>query len=134
MTKIRYAGLVLLILVVAYWTSGCGASWGIARLPENSTLFVSQSKEDAFVMAGEIKYPYQPIGYVEVNKMIFKPCGGGSLRESYSALEEVLSKDLFDKAKNQMGADAIIAVDWIVQPGPITMVNVKGLAVKKNSK
>ena len=123
-----YSILVLLATVVLY---GC-ASWGIARLPDKSQLFVSQSTENGFIMAGTLDYPYQPLGYVAVDQVSFTPCGGGNpYKTGYNALEKVMSDRLVQKVKNEMGADGMINVKWTVAPGFLTYVSVTGLAVKR---
>ena len=89
---------------------GC-SSVGVARLPSAETLFISQASEDAFVCRGDLKYPYQPIGFVEISSMQCAPCAG-DLKGVYKSLEKSMSEQLVQKAKKEMGADAVIDLKW----------------------
>jgi len=134
--------------------AGC-ASWGIARLPSKETLFVSSGSEDAFICRGELSYPYQPIGIVELSAMDCAPCAG-DMPGKYKSVEKYLNQQLVEKAKREMGADAVIELKWsvissydsavqaaVASPYRVLMipgaymfnmnnVSVKGLAVKKS--
>lgn len=128
------AAFASLLLLFGVFVAGC-SSFGIARLPDKSQLFVSQSSEEGFILAGDLSYPYQPIGYLAVNSMLFNgaamnPCAD-QLGGTYKVLEKVISGQLYDKAKNEMGADGLIGLTWVVTPGLFTYVEVRGLAVKR---
>jgi hypothetical protein len=109
---------------------GCATQWGVARLPNKSQLFVSQSPEDGFILAGTLDYPYQPLGYVAVDSLMFGSCKP-TLKSAYGSLEKVIADKLVQKVKNDMGADGLINVTWSVTPGILTYVQVRGLAVKR---
>ena len=120
---------VMLASVVLF---GCATQWGVARLPDKNQLFVSQSPEDGFILAGTLDYPYQPLGYVAVDSLMFGSCNSKTpLKNAYRSLEKVISDKLVQKVKNDMGADGLINVEWSVTPGLLTYVQVRGLAVKR---
>lgn len=124
-----YSALVMLASVVMI---GCSTQWGIARLPDKNQLFVSASPEDGFILAGTLDYPYQPLGYVAVDSRVLGSCSDKTpLKTAYKGLEDVIANQLVEKVKNEMGADGLINVTWTVQPGFLTFVQVRGLAVKK---
>jgi len=133
----RYRRIIIyfsLLIFVSIGIYGC-ASWGIARLPAKDKLFVSDSREDGFIMAGTLDYPYQPLGYVAIDnsELTLAAClpGADPLNIAYKSLEKVLSDKLVQKAKKEMGADGVISVIWTSTPGVITYVSVRGLAVKR---
>ncbi|MBA3066350.1 hypothetical protein KJ633_04265 [bacterium] len=133
--------------------SAC-TSYGIARLPSNKTLFISTAPEEPFIVKGDLSYPYQPLGFVEVSSIECAPCAG-DMAGVYKTLEKKLNKELVQKAQREMGADAVIDLKWsasssfsgavqqtagcpyaaLMLPGAYVMnlnvVNLKGLAVKK---
>lgn len=130
MRKMLFLGTA--VFAAAAVLGGC-ASVGTARLPDRSKLFVSTSPENGFVLAGTLDYPYQPLGYVAVDSLQFTPamaCGNG-LKVGYESLEKTLNTELKNKAKKEMGADGVIGLDYLVSPGIITYVRVRGLAVKR---
>ncbi len=133
--------------------SAC-TSYGVARLPSRNTLFVSTADEEPFIAKGDLSYPYQPVGFVEVSSIECAPCAG-DMKGVYKTLEKKLNKELVQKAQREMGADAVIDLEWsaassfsatvqqsascpyaaITLPVAYVMnlnvVNLKGLAVKK---
>jgi len=124
---------IALLVVTSFVISNC-ASVGTARLPNKSQLFVSTSPEDGFILAGNLDYPYQPLGYFAVDSMQFTPmamCSENYLAIGYGALEKVLNKEVKQKAKSEMGADGLIGLDYLFTPGIFTYVRVRGIAVKR---
>lgn len=143
----------LMVFCFGLFLTGC-TSWGIARLPSKEALFVSGGSEDSFISRGELSYPYQPIGLVEASALDCAPCAG-DMSGKYSSLEKVLNQQLVEKARREMGADAVIELKWSVVSSydgalqiaaacpygalmlpsaylfNLNQVSVKGLAVKK---
>ena len=105
------------LIVLAFTASllvGCGSTqWGVARFPDARTLFITTANEDAFVAKRDLIIPYQPIGPMGLVTTKFQPCGG-NLKGTYTSLERAIAGELIDKAKKELGGDAIINYEWSV--------------------
>jgi hypothetical protein len=121
---------LLALIGASLFLSSC-ASIALARLPSNDKIFISQASENGFVAAGKLDYPYQPIGYINVEQSHLLAPGKDELEVKYGALEKTLVKELTKTALAKWGIDAIINLKWEVIPGLFTTVRITGLAVKR---
>jgi hypothetical protein len=104
--------VMLLTLSVLYF--GCSSlDWGVARLPDAKTLFISEAKEQSFVAKKSLVIPYQPVGFMGIRSDKFQACGG-NLTGTYTSLERAINQELIDKARNELGGDAVINFKWTV--------------------
>ncbi len=125
----RHLLFLIALMGLSLFLSSC-ASIGFARLPSNDKIFISQSSENGFVVAGKLDYPYQPIGYINVEQShLLLP--GNELEVKYGALEKTLTKELTQTALKKWGIDGIINLKWEVITGLFTTVKITGLAVKR---
>jgi hypothetical protein len=104
--------VMLLSLSVLYF--GCSSvDWGVARLPDAKTLFISTAVEQSFVAKKSLVIPYQPVGFMGIRADKFQACGG-NLTGTYTSLERAINQELIDKARNELGGDAVIDFKWDV--------------------
>ena len=104
----------LALVLAAAMQMGCSSTdWGVARLPDARTLFITTAKEQSFVAKRDLVIPYQPVGFLGISAKKFQPCGG-NLTGMYTTLERAMAQDLIDKAKNELGGDAVIDMRWWV--------------------
>jgi len=107
--------LIATLLAVATLYLGCSTTnWGVARLPDARTLFVTQAQEESFVAKKDLVVPYQPVGFLEINTMKFQACGG-NMTGMYTSLERAMANELVDKARQKLGAEAVINYKWSVK-------------------
>jgi hypothetical protein len=102
-----------LVLAAVALMSCASTDWGVARLPDARTLFITTAKEQSFVAKKDLIIPYQPVGFLGIKTAKFQPCGG-NLTGMYTSLERAMAQELIDKAKNELSGDAIIDMQWWV--------------------
>lgn len=123
--------LLLLSASLLVLVSSC-TTIGFARLPSNDKLYISGSSENGFVLSGKLDYPYQPIGYVNMEANYFTPFAFfGMLWNKYHYLEKALVENLSQKAVTKWGADGIVDLKWHSTSGVFTVVQITGLVVKR---
>lgn len=122
----------LLLLIVAASFVGCATTWGVARLPDARSLFVTTAQEWAFVAKKDLVIPYQPVGLMEIYTKKFQVCGG-NLKGMYTSLERGMGKELIDKARNVLGGEAVIGYKWDVTSSYETYLAIYQSAAQANS-
>lgn len=110
--KIRYIAnyfSIIYILCLVSFSLGC-VNWGVARLPDANMLFITTAEEEAFVSKKKFVVPYQPIGILEIRKSQCSPCNG-TMTGKYSSLDIAINKQLIEKARDQLGGEAVTAFE-----------------------
>jgi len=105
--------ILFLVVVAGLLLSSCAPKtyWGVARLPDAREIFITTADEGVFVAKKDLVIPYQPVGFLEIKTEKIAPCQA-DMKGKYTSLEKAINTDLIEKAKKQLGGDAVIDFQW----------------------
>lgn len=126
--------IILFIAAIGLMLSACApkTQWGVARLPDAREIFITTADEAVFVAKKELVIPYQPVGFLEIKSFQVAPCQSG-MKHKYTSLEKAISKDLIDKARKELGGDAVIDFSWAATSTADTYLDMAASAGRASS-